>query len=140
MNGEHEVVIPSSQFAGDQEWRSCYRMPGSSGYAFINWAFSSVELRISKFLKSQPSGQVSIVSSSELTIRHRRRPIANTPLLGAFAAITGMIELASVQSAMRQMFPGALGEANADAAQDGYDHVIASLASEGSGLPHARAN
>jgi len=110
------------------------------GYVLINSAFSVDDLNIGEVLKSLPSDHVCVVPASDIGMKHMRRPIANTPLLGAFAAMTGVIELASVQSAMRQKFPGALGEANAAAAQDGYDHVIASLAPEGSGVHHARAN
>lgn len=108
------------------------------GYVLINSTFSLAELGIGDFLKSMPPGHVCVVPASDIGVKHMRHPIANTPLLGAFAGITGVIALESVQSAMRQKFSGALGEANAAAAQDGYDHVIASLAREGSGLHHAR--
>jgi len=112
----------------------------AEGYVLINSTFSTAELGIAEVLESLPSGHVCVVPASDIGAKHMRRPIANTPLLGAFAAMTGVIALVSVQSAMRQKFPGALGEANAAAAQDGYDHVIASLAPEGSGVHHARAN
>ena len=110
------------------------------GYVLINSTFSTAELGIAEVLESLPSGHVCVVPASDIGAKHMRRPITNTPLLGAFAAMTGVIGLGSVQSAMRQKFPGALGEANAAAAQDGYDQAIASLAPEGSGVHHARAN
>lgn len=110
------------------------------GYVLINSTFSSDELGIGEFLKSMPSDRVCIVPASEIGIKHLKRPIANTPMLGAFAALTGVIDLASVQSAMRQKFPGPLGEANATAAKEGYDHVITNLTQERSDRRHARAN
>ena len=112
----------------------------ADGYVLINSTFSPAELGIADLLESLPSGHVCVVPASDIGVKRMRRPIANTPLLGAFAAMTGVIALGSVQSVMRQKFPGALGEANAAAAQDGYDHVIASLAQERSDLHHARAN
>lgn len=110
------------------------------GYVLINSTFSPAELGIAEVLESLPSGHVCVVPASDIGAAHTRRPIANTALLGAFAAMTRVIALRSVQSAMCQKFPGALGEANAVAAQAGYDHIMASLAPEGSGVHHARAN
>lgn len=109
------------------------------GYVLINSTFSLAELGIGDFLKSMPPGHVCVVPASEISVKHMRRPIVNTPMLGAFAAMTNVIGLAAVQSAIRQKFPGALGEANAAAAKDGYDHILASLAQERSDLHHARA-
>ncbi len=112
----------------------------AEGYVLINSTFSPAELGIGEFLKSLPSGHVCVVPASDIGLKHMRRSVANTPLLGAFAAMTGVIGLVAVQSAMRQKFPGALGDANAAAAQDGYDHVIVGLAQEGSGSHRARTN
>jgi pyruvate ferredoxin oxidoreductase gamma subunit len=110
------------------------------GYVLINSTFSFDELGIGELLKSIPTDHVCVVPASDIGVKYMRRPIANTPLLGAFAAITRVIELASVQSAIRQKFSGALGEANTAAAKDGYDHVITYLAQERTDQHHARAN
>lgn len=112
----------------------------AEGYVLINSALSPGELGIGEFLESLPSGHVRVVPASDIGVKHMRRPIANTALLGAFAAMTGVIALTSVQTAMRRKFPGALGEANAAAAQEGYEHAIASPVREGNGVPRARAN
>jgi len=109
------------------------------GYVLINSIFSLDELGIGEFLKSIPSDHVCVVPASDIGVKHMKRPIANTPMLGAFAALTGVIDLASVQSAMRQKFPGSLGEANAAAAKTGYDYVLAHPADERSNKHHARA-
>lgn len=114
------------------------------GYVIINSTFSPDELGIGDFLKSIPTGHVCVIPASDIAVKHLKRPIANTPLLGAFAAITGVIGLESIQDAIRKKFPGSLGEANAAAAKGGYDHVVARLAQdldqEGSDSHHARAN
>jgi Pyruvate/2-oxoacid:ferredoxin oxidoreductase gamma subunit len=44
-------------------------------------------------------------------------------LLGAFAAATGLVELAALVRAIDRRFAGELGRANADAARDGYDRA-----------------
>lgn len=111
----------------------------TDGYVLVNSTLSLDELGIGEFLESLPIGHVCVVPASEISAKHMRRPIVNTPMLGAFAAMTNVIGLAAVQSAMRQKFPGAPGEANAAAAQDGYDHAMASLVREGSDKLHARA-
>lgn len=110
------------------------------GYLLINSSFTLDELGIGDFLKSVPSHHVCPLPASDIGLNHLKRPVANTPLLGGFAAITGLITLASVQAAIRNKFPGSLGEANAAASKDGYDHVMARLSKEGSISNHARAN
>ena len=42
------------------------------------------------------------------------------PLLGGFAAITGVITLASVLAAIRQKFPAAVAEKNVAAATEAF--------------------
>lgn len=112
----------------------------AEGYVLINSTFSLDELGIGEFLKSLPPRHVCAVPASDIGLKHVKRSIANTPLLGGFAAITGLITLTSVQTAIRDKFPGPLGEANAAASKDGYDHVTACLSKEGSVSQHARAN
>jgi pyruvate ferredoxin oxidoreductase gamma subunit len=110
------------------------------GYVLINATFSLDALGIGECLKSMPSAHVCVLPASEIGFKHMRRPIANTPLLSAFSAMTGVIDLASVQSTMRQKFSGSLGVANAGAAKEGYDRVITYLAEDRSDKHHARAN
>ncbi|MDH5193108.1 MAG: 2-oxoacid:acceptor oxidoreductase family protein [Nitrospira sp.] len=110
------------------------------GYVLINSTFSLDDLGIGEFLKSIPPGQVSVIPASDISSIHLKRAIVNTPLLGAFAAMTGWIALTSVLSAIRRKFPGPLGEMNVAAAKDGYDHVIAYLAQGRSNRQPPRAN
>lgn len=110
------------------------------GYVLINSTLSLDELGIGEFLQSIPNDRVCVVPASDIGITHMKRPIVNTPMLGAFAAMTGLIKLSSVQSAIRQKFPRSLGEANAAASKDGYDHVITCLAEKRSDSHHASTN
>ena len=54
--------------------------------------------------------------ATELAREHLGRPIPNAVLLGGFAALSGLISLDSVAAAIREKFPGKLGDGNAAAA------------------------
>jgi len=97
----------------------------AGGYVLINSIRSLDDLGLGEWLGAMPNDHVCVVPASDIGLNHMKRPIANTPLLGAFAALTELIDLTSVQSAIRQKFPGLLGQANAAAAKAGYDYVIA---------------
>ena len=67
------------------------------------------------------------VPASEIARECTGRPLPNAALLGAFVAIVDLVSLEAVQAAIRDRFPGALGEANATAAARAHDHVRAEL-------------
>jgi pyruvate ferredoxin oxidoreductase gamma subunit len=49
--------------------------------------------------------------------------VPNVPLLGAFAALCGLISLEAVQAAIEQKFSGAVARGNVQAAQAAYASV-----------------
>jgi pyruvate ferredoxin oxidoreductase gamma subunit len=53
-------------------------------------------------------------------MKHVGRPLPNAALLGGFAAITGQLRIESVVKAIRDKFPGKVGESNARAAEEAY--------------------
>ena len=112
----------------------------AEGYVVINSTFSVKELGLEEFLATLPDNHCCVVPASDIGQKHLKRSIANTSLLGAFAAMTGFIKLASVESAIRHKFPGAPGEANAAAAREAYNHVTACLSTQEGVSQHARAN
>ena len=63
------------------------------------------------------------VPATDLARRHLGRPLPNAALLGAFAALTGVVSLDSVSAAIRARFPGATGAANAAAAEAAHELV-----------------
>jgi pyruvate ferredoxin oxidoreductase gamma subunit len=65
------------------------------------------------------------VPATELAREHVGRPLPNAALLGAFAALTGALALESVTAAIRDRFPGTLGEKNVAAAEAAHDLVLA---------------
>jgi pyruvate ferredoxin oxidoreductase gamma subunit len=60
------------------------------------------------------------VPASDLAREHLGRPLPNAALLGAFAAITGVVTLASVAAAIRERFATAPAEANVNAAEAAF--------------------
>jgi len=66
-----------------------------------------------------PGVRVVTVPATDLARRVLGRPLPNTALLGALAGITGVVDLASLQDAMRQRFRGAAGDLNAALAAEG---------------------
>ena len=65
-------------------------------------------------------------SADELARRILGRPIMNTALLGAFAAVTKELSLDAVLRAVRGRFPGELGEKNAQVVEESYQILTAS--------------
>ena len=64
--------------------------------------------------------RVRTISADQLARRILGRPIMNTALLGAFAAMTGELSLEAALKAVRSKFPGDLGEKNARVVEESY--------------------
>jgi pyruvate ferredoxin oxidoreductase gamma subunit len=67
--------------------------------------------------------RLTTVPATALAREHLGRPLPNAALLGAFAALTGRVELHSVVAAIRDRFAGPVGEGNAAAAAAAFAHV-----------------
>jgi len=63
------------------------------------------------------------VPATRIALEEIGRPIMNTALMGAFSAITGEVSLPAVLRAIRNKFPGEMGEKNALAAQHMYEYL-----------------
>lgn len=66
-------------------------------------------------------------AAEEVARRILGRPIMNTALLGAFAAITNELSLDAVCRAVRSKFPGEVGEKNAQVVQESYRRASGAL-------------
>lgn len=72
-------------------------------------------------LEIAPDGaRIVAIPATDIALDVLGRPTPNTTLLGAFAAATGEIALEAVQRAVRERFPGEIGERNATAAARGH--------------------
>jgi pyruvate ferredoxin oxidoreductase gamma subunit len=63
---------------------------------------------------------VTCVPASELAREHLGKPLPNAALLGAFAALTGVVTLSSVATAIRERFATKPAEANVKAAEAAF--------------------
>lgn len=95
------------------------------GYILINTTRSFSEMGLEEFAKGFLPERQLIVPASELAMKHVGRPVPNVPLLGAFAALGGLISLDAVLKAIDQKFSGAVAKGNKAAAKEAYDIVMA---------------
>jgi pyruvate ferredoxin oxidoreductase gamma subunit len=100
----------------------------ADGYVLINSTKSFEQLGIAEIAAKLPPGHIRCVGATELALKHLGRPLPNAVLLGGFAAMTGRVKLESVVEAIRETFPGAIGDANIAAATAAYDAAIAATA------------
>jgi len=93
------------------------------GYVLVNSSRNFDELGMGSYVGKLPRGHVVAAPATELALHYVGRPLPNSTLLGAFAAMTGELQLESMLAAIRQKFAGKIGEANASAAEAAYDLV-----------------
>jgi pyruvate ferredoxin oxidoreductase gamma subunit len=91
------------------------------GHILINSTRSFDELGLSGFARGVQRYRLCSLPATELALKHVGRPVPNAALLGGFAAVTGLITLASVIAAIRQKFPAAVAEKNAAAATEAFE-------------------
>lgn len=94
------------------------------GYILINTTRSFDEMGLGEFVKGFRQDHFLTVPASELAMKHVGRAVPNVPLLGAFAALSGLISLKAVQSAIDEKFSGAVALGNKSAAADAYHAVM----------------
>ena len=94
------------------------------GYILINSTRNFEELGIAEFARGFPTHHVCDVGATELAMKHIGRPLPNAALLGGFAAITKLLAFDSVAKAIREKFPGQVGDANVAAAREAYETAL----------------
>ena len=94
------------------------------GYILINTTRTFEALGLGEFARDFRPERLLTVPASELAMKHVGRPVPNVPLLGAFAALGGLISLDAVQAAIREKFKGAVAQGNMDAAREAYEIVM----------------
>lgn len=93
-------------------------------FLLVNTSRTTHELGLAQLVPGLGATRAVTVPATGLARKHLGRPMPNAALLGAFAALTGVVALDSVTAAVRSRFPGALGEANAAAAVEAHDLVV----------------
>ncbi len=100
-----------------------FRGLDTRGYLIINTRRKYSDLGLGDYVTRFPPHHICTVQATELALKHLGRPLPNAALLGSFAAITRRVTLASVETAVRQKFAGAVGEKNAATAIEAYDSI-----------------
>lgn len=95
----------------------------NNGYILINTSKSYAELGLADLALVWDPTHLRTVSATELALKHIGRPVPNVPLLGGFAAISNVIQLASVIKAIEERFSGKVAAGNIAAATEAYQIV-----------------
>ena len=98
------------------------------GYILINTNRSFEELGLGEFVRDRRRARLFTVSATELALKHVGRPVPNVPLLGGFAAASGLIRLDSVIKAINDKFSGKVAAGNVAAATEAFNIVRRELA------------
>ncbi len=99
-----------------------------NGYLLVNSHRSLSDLHLDDIARQLPAGHALTVPASEFALKHVGRPLPNAALLGAFARLTGIIQLKSVAAAIRDAFPEKIAMANIAAATAAHDAVVSTNA------------
>ena len=91
------------------------------GYVLLNSTHSIDKLGLGGFARGPRKYRLYMLPATELAVKHVGRAVPNAALLGGFAAITGVIALASVVAAIRQKFPSKIAEKNVAAATEAFE-------------------
>ncbi len=100
------------------------------GYVLINSSKSLKELELDGVVEKAGEGRAATVPASEIAREKLGRPLPNAALLGAMAAMTGLVDITSVEEAIKTRFHGRVGDSNAAAARAAYDFVKESADAE----------
>lgn len=101
----------------------CFAGLKPDGYILINTSKTFEELGLGEFVATHRPERLCTVSATELALKHVGRPVPNVPLLGGFAAVSGVLKIESVIKAIRERFTGKVAEGNIAAAREAYEIV-----------------
>jgi len=101
----------------------CFAGLKPDGYILINTNKSFEELGLADLVAGHRAERLCTVSATDLALKHVGRPVPNVPLLGGFAAISGLIRLESVIKAIEEKFSGKVAAGNIAAATEAYNIV-----------------
>jgi len=93
------------------------------GYVLINSRRSFDELGLGEMTQRFRQERLVTVPASDIATRHIGRPLPNAVLIGAFAALSGLLAMDAVDKAIHAKFKGRIGDANVAAAVAAFDYV-----------------
>ena len=95
------------------------------GWLLINSEHAAEDATLHGAAARVAAGHARTLPATVLALEHLRRPTPNIVLLGGFVALTRIVKLESLADAIRERFPGSMGEANVRAAQAAYERLAA---------------
>jgi pyruvate ferredoxin oxidoreductase gamma subunit len=95
----------------------------ADGYLLINTTRSFAELGLGDLAAGMRPERLLTVPATAIAREHIGRPLPNAVLLGGFAALSGLISLESVATAIRERFPAKLAEGNVAGAEAAFAFV-----------------
>jgi pyruvate ferredoxin oxidoreductase gamma subunit len=95
----------------------------ADGYVLLNSRRSFEALGLGDLARRMRAERLVALPATDIALDHVGRAVPNVPLLGAFAALTGIVHLASVVAAIRGKFEGRLAETNVAAAHAAFEHT-----------------
>jgi pyruvate ferredoxin oxidoreductase gamma subunit len=95
----------------------------ADGYILINSSRGFDELGIGELSERFRHERLLTVPATDLALEHLGRPIPNAALLGGFAALSRLVSLESLGSAIREKFAGKLADGNLRAASSAFEVV-----------------
>jgi pyruvate ferredoxin oxidoreductase gamma subunit len=93
------------------------------GYLLINSSRSFADLGLGDFVAGLKPARMLTVAGTEIARETVGRPIANAVLLGGFAALTRVVSIEAVTTAIRDRFSEALAEGNVAGAERAFAFV-----------------
>lgn len=99
----------------------------SQAVVLINSTRNVEALHLTDFVTQHSGVRVYTFPASDIAVKHLGRPFANIGMVAGYAALTGDITKASVNQAIKDKFPGGMGESNAAVAAEVYDYVAAHM-------------
>lgn len=97
------------------------------GLVLINTTRSFEELGLGEFSRGRARKLLLTVPATDIALKHVGRPVPNVPLLGAFAAATGLVQLDSVKQAILHTFAETVARGNIAAAEEAFASVTLQL-------------
>ncbi|GAB1392551.1 pyruvate ferredoxin oxidoreductase subunit gamma [Rhodocyclaceae bacterium] len=101
----------------------CFAGLKPDGYILINTNKTFEQIGLADFVKSHRPERLCTVPATEIALKHVGRPVPNVPLLGGFAAVSGLIRLESVIKAIEDKFSGKVAAGNIAAATEAFNIV-----------------
>jgi pyruvate ferredoxin oxidoreductase gamma subunit len=93
------------------------------GYVLINSGRSLDELGLGELDLRVAAERALTLSATDIAREHIGRPLPNSVLLGGFAALTGVVSIDSLGTAIMERFPGPIGDGNVAGARAAFDEV-----------------